>query len=259
MHSGRAGRETCSALRRKTSLKTSGVFIHLSPQTPDRDWPGLSGEYGGLACSSQRASGSQGCLAMSSRWTQPLTIWAPSEAGLSSSCSLRRQPWGTAACRLWSDVGLTWVGSAARDSCLSLPRPPPAGADPCVCPGPRSGAVHPAGDLLVGAARLGSGNPGLSGHLWDACVQPGRVLSLALGRTQPVSLAAIRSGCLIPVGVPAQARRPVLCFPTPGTPTEPCALGPLHQNQRFIEGSGPRWGIRDLFFARHDPGCRCEG
>lgn len=33
-----------------------------------------------------------------------------------------------------------------------------------------------------------------------------------------------------------------MCFPTPGTPTEPCALGPLHQNQHFIEGSGPRWG-----------------
>ena len=38
-------------------------------------------------------------------------------------------------------------------------QPHPTGADPCVCAGPCSGALHPAGDLLVGAAQNGCFKP----------------------------------------------------------------------------------------------------
>lgn len=177
--SGHARRKICSALGRKASPKTSGLCIHLSPQIPDQGWPeyplwsfldrlwlgaGLVGRVWGLYLWLAKGVWLSGCLAMTSQWMQPLTIRATSRASLYSSCSLRRQPQGTAACPLGSDVGLTWVGSTARDSCLRHPCLPPAGVDPCVCPGPRSGALHPAGDLLVGAARLVSGTPGLSGH-----------------------------------------------------------------------------------------------
>lgn len=56
-------------------------------------------------------------------------------------------------------------------------QPHPTGADPCVCAGPCSGALHPAGDLLVGAAQNGCFKPQL-------LAVGGGTLFLALDLTQ---------------------------------------------------------------------------
>lgn len=82
------------------------------------------------------------------------------------------QGWSPEKVATGATVGLcTAVGSVARwrgqgflPSWPPTPTPtptPPAGADPCVCAGPRSGALHPARDLLVGVATTVSGGPAL--------------------------------------------------------------------------------------------------
>lgn len=184
--SGHAGRNVFSALGSKTSPKTTGVLIHPLSQIPAQGWPehprsqfwmycgweqDLRAERGGLTCGLQRASDSRGYPAVPSQWMQALAIRAASRVSVYSSRFLRRQPRGATACPLRSEVALTWVGSMARGSCLSQPCPSPAGVDPCVCAGPRSGALHPAGDLLVGGSQLVSGSPGWSGCQRHVCVQ----------------------------------------------------------------------------------------
>lgn len=122
------------------------AYSPLIPQTPVKGWPEClltTGQFCwdkiGATHNCHRASSPQSCQ----------QGWSSEKAAIGSDCL-----------PVW--FGLDTVGGGQHGQGF-LPKlasqPHPTGADPCVCTGPCSGALHPAGDLLVGAAQDGCFKP----------------------------------------------------------------------------------------------------